>query len=59
MKFITVIIFSPYETDVQRHDSLEAAKAYLERFRLGGVYGKDYFIAVMVEQVYVVPEIKP
>jgi len=58
MKFITVIIFSPVETDVQQHDSLEAAKAYLEKFYLG-VYGKDYFIAVMVEQVYVVPEIKP
>ncbi len=60
MKFITVIIWNAIEKDVAVHDSLQAAEQYLDRFSLldGYKYGKDYFIAVMVEQVYVVPDIK-
>lgn len=58
MKFITVIIWSVEEKDIAIHDSLQAAEQYLNKWYLAGSYGKDYFIAVMVEQQYVIPDLQ-
>lgn len=53
--FVTVIIYDSYERLVAWHDTLEAANKHLAEHGARGVYGQDYFIAVVVQREYVLP----